>query len=151
VYGDRVLVYVGETIRASLRESDVAARYGGDEFGLILPETTAHEAAGVAERILAAFRDHPFAAEGRSPLPIGVSIGIATHPGDGRTATELIAAADAGLSAAKAEGGSRVRVGALGQPISEVEAPPDARAFAGRFRSVAVRAAGNGVGGSGTV
>ena len=151
VFGDRVLVYVGETIRASLRESDVAARYGGDEFALILPETTVHEAAGVAERVLAAFRDHPFAAEGRTPLPVGMSIGIATHPGDGRTATELIAAADAGLYAAKAEGGSRVRVGMLGQPISEVEPSPDPRSFADRFRTVSVRSIGNGVGGSGDV
>jgi len=149
VYGDRVLVYVGETIRASLRESDVAARYGGDEFAVILPETTVHEAAGVAERILAAFRDHPFSADGRTPLPVGVSIGIATYPGDGRTATELIAAADTGLYAAKAEGGSRVRVGMLGQPIGEIEPAP--HSFAGRFRSIAVRSVTHGTGGSGAV
>jgi diguanylate cyclase (GGDEF)-like protein len=140
LYGDRVLVYVAETLRVALRASDVAARYGGDEFALILPETTAHEAAAVAERILAAFRAQPFIADGRTPLPMGTSIGIATHPGDGRTATELIASADAGLYAAKAEGGGRVRVGRLGQPIREVE--PTRRS--GSLRAVADGARASG-------
>jgi diguanylate cyclase (GGDEF)-like protein len=148
LYGDRVLVFAAETIRASIRASDVATRYGGDEFALILPETTAHEAAIVAERILAAFRDTPFAAEGRSPFPVGTSIGIATHPDDGRTATELIASADAGLYAAKAEGGNRVRVGALGRPISEVEPAPESHAFSGRRRTPALRAVPGGRGGA---
>ena len=151
VYGDRVLVYVAATMRAGLRGSDVAARYGGDEFAVILPETTVHEAAGVAERILATFRAHPFTSDGRSPLPVGTSIGIATYPGDGRTATELIAAADAGLYAAKAEGGSRVRVGLLGLPISEVAPPHDPHALSGRFRSVSVRSVVSGGSGSGAV
>jgi diguanylate cyclase (GGDEF)-like protein len=131
VYGDRVLVHVAETIRTSLRASDVAARYGGDEFALILPETASHDAASVAERILDAFHARPFCAEGRRPLPMATSIGIATYPSDGRTATELLAAADAGLYAAKAGGGGRIRVGLLGQPISEVAPSVPANAFAG--------------------
>jgi diguanylate cyclase (GGDEF)-like protein len=151
VHGDRVLVYVAETIRASLRESDVAARYGGDEFAVILPETTVHQAAAVAERILAGFREHPFIADGRTPLPVGTSIGIATHPGDGRTATELIASADAGLYAAKAEGGSRVRVGVLGQPISEVEETPTPMSLIDRRRAASLRAVAGGGRGSGAV
>jgi diguanylate cyclase (GGDEF)-like protein len=151
VYGDRVLVYVAETIRATLRGTDVAARYGGDEYAVILPETTVHDAAIVAERILTTFRAHPFTADGRTPLPVGLSIGLATHPGDGRTATELIAAADAGLYAAKADGGGRVRVGLLGQPIGEVEAPHDPLALTGRFRTVSVRSIVGGGSGSGSV
>lgn len=144
VYGDRVLVFVAETIRANLRASDVAARYGGDEFALILPETTAQEAALVGERILTAFRATPFTAEGRAPFPVGTSIGLATHPGDGRTATELVAAADAGLYVAKAEGGNRVRVGALGQPISEVAPAPESHAFTGRHRASSALAVATG-------
>jgi diguanylate cyclase (GGDEF)-like protein len=97
VYGDRVLVHVADRIRSTLRLSDVAARYGGDEFALILPETDRADAARVADRILEAFRAAPFAAEGRQPFPIGASIGVATHPFDGRSATELIGVADAGL------------------------------------------------------
>jgi diguanylate cyclase (GGDEF)-like protein len=111
VYGDRVLVYVAETIRATLRGSDVAARYGGDEFALVLPETGATDAAGVAERILNAFRTTPFLIDGRSQFPVGASIGIATHPRDGRSATDLVRAADARLYAAKDAGGNGVRIG----------------------------------------
>ena len=71
LYGDGVLVHVAELIRSSLRASDVPARYGGDEFALILPETTCEDAASVAARMLAAFRDSPFSSDGRVPFPIG--------------------------------------------------------------------------------
>jgi len=144
VYGDRVLVFVAETIRANLRASDVATRYGGDEFALILPETSARNAVVVCERIQAAFRAAPFSADGRTPLPVGTSIGVATHPADGRTATELIAAADAGLYVAKAEGGGLVRVGLHGRPAAEIAEPPSEQRPAGR----ALRAVGGGGGGS---
>ena len=63
------------------------------------------EARIAAERILTAFRDHAFVGEQRGPVPIGASIGVATFPADGRTATELIAAADAALYRVKREGG----------------------------------------------
>ncbi len=108
LYGDGVLVHVAERIRSSLRASDVPARYGGDEFALILPETTCEDAAGVAARMLAAFRDSPFSSDGRVAFPIGASIGIATYPEDGRSATDLLAVADRGLYNAKAAGGNRV-------------------------------------------
>ncbi len=108
LYGDGVLVHVAELIRSSLRGSDVPARYGGDEFALILPETTCEDAAAVAQRMLGAFRGSPFSSDGRVPFPIGASIGIATYPQDGRSATELLAVADAGLYDAKAAGGNRV-------------------------------------------
>ena len=105
VYGDQVLVHVAHLVRSTLRASDVAARYGGDEFALILPETGRDEAARVTERILDAFRASPFAAEGRRPFSIGASIGMATHPFDGRSATDLIAIADLGMYDAKDAGG----------------------------------------------
>jgi diguanylate cyclase (GGDEF)-like protein len=105
LFGDRFLAWTAELIRATLRASDVPARYGGDEFAVILPDTDADEAGRAAERILEAFRDRPFTAEQRGPVPIVASIGVATFPTDGRTATELIAAADRALYAVKRDGG----------------------------------------------
>ena len=112
VYGDRVLVHVAEQVRSTLRAPDVGGRYGGDEFTVILPETGRDGAVRAAERILEALRTSPLAAEGRRPIPVGASIGIATHPTDGRTATDLISVADLGLYAAKHAGGGIALPGA---------------------------------------
>ncbi len=108
LYGDRMLAHVADLMRGALRLSDVPARYGGDEFTVILPETPREGAARVAERLLEAFRGSPFVADGRQSLPVGASLGIATYPDDGRTATELIMIADRGLYQAKNAGGNRV-------------------------------------------
>jgi diguanylate cyclase (GGDEF)-like protein len=105
LFGDRVLTWAAELIRSTLRLSDIPARYGGDEFALILPDTDADEARHAAERILEAFRERPFVGEQRGPVPIAASIGVATFPADGRTGTELIAAADAALYQVKRDGG----------------------------------------------
>ena len=83
LFGDRVLTWTAELIRSTLRASDIAARYGGDEFAFILPETDGDEARRAAERILEAFRDHAFVGEQRGPVPIGASIGVATFPAEG--------------------------------------------------------------------
>ena len=105
LFGDRVLTWTAELIRSTLRASDIPARYGGDEFAIILPETDAEEARRAADRIIEAFREQAFVGEQRGPVPIGASIGVATFPADGRTATELIAAADAALYRVKRDGG----------------------------------------------
>ena len=123
VYGDRVLVHVAELVRSMLRASDVATRYGGDEFAVILPETGHDDAARIAERLLDAFRASPFAAEGRGAFPVGASIGISTHPFDGRTATDLIAVADLGLYAAKDAGGGVALPGDQALAVAAVGAP----------------------------
>lgn len=103
LYGDRVLVHVADRIRSALRAHDVPARYGGDEFAVVLPETDAEAAARVGERIVEALAGAPYEADGRLPVAVGGSVGVATYPTDGRTATELIAAADLALYALKAD------------------------------------------------
>jgi diguanylate cyclase (GGDEF)-like protein len=130
VYGDRVLVHVAERIRSALRASDVTARYGGDEFAVILPETDRGDAATVATRILEALRLAPFAADGRQPFPVGASAGIACYPEDGRYATELIAIADRRLYEAKRGGGNQVGGGLAVEParLTSADGPGVGRA-----------------------
>jgi diguanylate cyclase (GGDEF)-like protein len=108
LFGDRVLAWIAERIRLTLRGPDVPARYGGDEFAIILPETDKASARRAAERIVETFQQQPFESEARGPVPVAVSIGVATHPTDGRTAPDLIAAADRGLYRVKRSGRQRV-------------------------------------------
>ncbi|HEU4672620.1 MAG TPA: diguanylate cyclase [Candidatus Limnocylindrales bacterium] len=115
LFGDRVLAWTAERIRATMRASDVAARYGGDEFAVILPDTDREGADRAAERILDAFAGGPFESGDRGPVPIGVSIGIATLGTDGRTAQALIAAADGALYDVKRHGGNGVARGAVAE------------------------------------
>jgi diguanylate cyclase (GGDEF)-like protein len=112
LFGDRVLTWTAELIRSTLRASDVPARYGGDEFAIILPETDHEEARRAAERILEAFRSRAFVGEQRGPVPISASIGVATYPQHGRTPTELIAASDGALYTVKRDGGHDAAVAA---------------------------------------
>lgn len=86
--GSRALVRVGEALRASARVIDTPARYGGDEFALLLPETSADEARAVAERIT-----ERLAADTETPA-VTVSVGIAVHPVDGATPEALLGTAD---------------------------------------------------------
>jgi diguanylate cyclase (GGDEF)-like protein len=95
--GDALLREVSNTLLDAVRGEDVVSRYGGDEFVVLLPSTTAAAAASVAQRISDGIARHRFMA-GRELLQIpGVSLGVATFPQDGATAEELLAYADATL------------------------------------------------------
>jgi diguanylate cyclase (GGDEF)-like protein len=162
LFGDRVLVHVAGIVRESLRASDIPARYGGDEFAIILPETDAEAARHVADRILAALRDGPFHAEGRLPVPVQASIGIAAHPVDGRTGTDLIAAADQALYDSKGRGGGTISdrasapaAGSHHRPFPALTPERLPATHAGPIASRSLRARGRrspgGVDGSGVV
>jgi diguanylate cyclase (GGDEF)-like protein/PAS domain S-box-containing protein len=97
--GDKVLSDVGASISATVRETDVVARIGGDEFAVLLREATELEAIAVAKKLIAAVR------AGSKPT-VGASIGIAPFDGDvERTPDELLVAADIALYEAKEMGG----------------------------------------------
>lgn len=105
--GNRLLRQVANAIQAELRASDVPARYGGDEFIALLPETPGKGALEVAERIRAAISATPLAIEGKS-IASSVSVGVACFPEDGRSLDTLAARADRALYVAKQQGRNRV-------------------------------------------
>ena len=104
VEGDRVLMRAAAVVREGVREIDVAARYGGGEFAVLLPDTSRLGAFVVAERIRRRIEDR--FARGRSVVT--VSGGIAVFPDDAGTPADLIVQADAGLYGAKAAGKNRI-------------------------------------------
>jgi diguanylate cyclase (GGDEF)-like protein len=105
--GDEVLRTVGRILRAACRPSDLAARFGGEEFVLALLDTPAEVARAVCERLRAAVADYPWR-ELRPDLAVTISIGLAEAKAH-RDCTELLAAADARLYAAKHAGRNCVR------------------------------------------
>lgn len=107
--GDDLLVDVANMIKNTKREADLAARYGGDEFVLILPQTTKKDATLYGEklRILLA-ETTSLGKEGASTESVTVSIGVATYPEDGPDKNSIIHAADNALYKAKESGRDRV-------------------------------------------
>jgi diguanylate cyclase (GGDEF)-like protein len=114
--GDRVLRELVQRIDAEVRASDVAARFGGEEFVILLPRTTSAEGQHLAERIRNAVAAAPFELPDGEHVPVTVSIGIAEFDpragaGDLKSLGDaLIARADVALYAAKAAGRDRVVV-----------------------------------------
>lgn len=106
--GDDVLRIVTARLLEEVRSADTIARYSGEEFAVIMPETGAEGAHLVAERLRSAIAAEPVTASRGGSLPVTVSIGSATFPRDGRAGNELVAAAYAALFAAKAAGRNRV-------------------------------------------
>ncbi len=100
--GSRALCRLANILRIQCREVDTAARYGGDEFVVLLPETVSEAAQHVAQRIYERLRD-----DGEAP-PISASVGAAIFPDDGKTIDELLSAADHALYHKKRSSKKRV-------------------------------------------
>jgi diguanylate cyclase (GGDEF)-like protein len=102
--GDAVIREVGETIRSECREYDLPARYGGEEYTVILPETTLHEALELAERLRERIASRAFSGVGH----VTASIGVANYPINALGKDELVRVADRALYDAKNNGRNRV-------------------------------------------
>ena len=109
ISGDEVLRQIALLLRRHVRSDDIAARIGGEEFALLLPECDAEAARVFAERLREAVAAAPFA-PGGEPQRITVSIGIAELAAERDTRPALMAAADTALYRAKSEGRNRVCV-----------------------------------------
>jgi diguanylate cyclase (GGDEF)-like protein/putative nucleotidyltransferase with HDIG domain len=135
--GDAVLQGIAEIFRKQLRHYDVPARFGGEEFAILLPETGPEQAMEIAERIRRSVADEAFQVDTSSePIRATISLGVATYPKDGADPNELIHQADLAVYRAKLQGRNRV-LGASTEPLlvpgdrsSKLAAVPDATDFA---------------------
>lgn len=107
--GDRYIVEVARTFQACLRETDIIARYGGDEFTILLPNTTLEEGRQLAESILLAVRELDFLSEIPGPeIKLSTSLGLAVFPQSSSAPQKLRELADQALYRAKEAGRNRV-------------------------------------------
>ena len=105
--GDQVLSRIGTIVRENIREIDIAGRFGGEEFGIVLPETNMGGACFVAERLRAAVENVTIAAYD-TKLKVTISLGVSNFPLNGQDVEELIEKADLALYKAKKNGRNKV-------------------------------------------
>jgi diguanylate cyclase (GGDEF)-like protein len=123
--GDEVLRRIAETMTEVLRDYDLAGRFGGEEFVMLLPQTRATDAFKIANRVRAHIARMPIVVDGGEHVSVTVSIGVAAlDAGSNRELTELLAAADAALYRAKASGRDQVQMISTSRGLSAVS-PPD--------------------------
>jgi diguanylate cyclase (GGDEF)-like protein len=109
--GDEVIKEIARALTGLLRDYDLAGRFGGEEFALLLPQTRAADAFRIAERVRASIAGLSIVAPGGDRVRVTVSIGVAAlDAGSRREYTELMAAADAALYRAKADGRDQVQM-----------------------------------------
>ena len=103
--GDEVLRGVSNILKQQLRKHDLVCRYGGEEFAIVVPETTGENALTVAEKLRRQVETYDFPGV---PRPVTISCGVADYPMHGTTRDEVVAAADSALYMAKQAGRNRV-------------------------------------------
>ena len=110
LFGSRALVEAADVIRASARETDIVARFGGDEFALVLPDTGSDGALFVGERIREKIAAWSFLRGHGLNISLTVSVGVATLPDVASSAEQLIQAADEAMYAVKDRGKNGIHV-----------------------------------------
>jgi two-component system cell cycle response regulator len=143
-HGDRVIHAIADSLRRSVREVDVVARFGGDEFLVLLPSTHFAGSVTVAERIWREASESSLGADLPQPVRVSLSLGVALFPSrDIRTKDQLLRAADSALHHAKREGKNRVCVyqqqGQLYTPVSG-DGEPERRSSTGQAKAARERA-----------
>jgi len=132
--GDDVLRSIADAMTGVLRKYDLAGRFGGEEFVMLLPQTRAVDALRIAERVRAHIARLPILASGGEPVTVTVSIGVAAlDAGSSRELTELLAAADAALYRAKASGRDQVQMISTSRGLSAGGTGADSGAGASGF------------------
>ena len=125
--GDQVLKEIANTLSTLLRDYDLAGRFGGEEFSLLLPQTRAVDAFRIAERVRASIAGLSIIAPGATGgerVQVTVSIGVAAlDSGSKRELSELVAAADAALYRAKAGGRDQVHMIRTTRGVSAISGP----------------------------
>jgi diguanylate cyclase (GGDEF)-like protein len=119
--GDRIIRAVGEVIRGSVRESDLAARYGGDEFVVVLPETDSTGAITVASKLRADVAALVLRLD-TGMVQTSISAGLVCHPEGGATLEQLMATVDAAMYESKRLGKDRI-VGPVAAPTPATPTP----------------------------
>lgn len=117
--GDRMLLELSRKLRSQLREIDLVARFGGDQFAMILPHTFEKGGLEVAERLRRDVGAWVFPVSTSNEVRLTISIGLCSYPQDGITPPEMLAAAQKALVFAKAMGGNQVQL-ARDLPAREV-------------------------------
>jgi diguanylate cyclase (GGDEF)-like protein/PAS domain S-box-containing protein len=110
--GDEVLRTVARALEKHFRVDDVICRYGGEEFAVIMPESTAEEAARRTEELRADIKQIRLLHEGKMLDPLSISAGVAAYPEHGSGVTELLRLADSGLYESKTNGRDRITIAA---------------------------------------
>ena len=108
--GDTVLSKVGLTLQENLRKSDISCRYGGDEFVLVLPDSSVADTQARLEQIRTSLKGLKIRSGGKALGTINMSAGIAQTPEHGTTASELLRAADEAMYSAKQAGGDQIAI-----------------------------------------
>jgi len=124
--GDRVLHTIASVIKDHVRATDVVARYGGDEFIVLMPDTPIEHADMVARRVVSGVLQRNHQMTDGSMVKVGISAGLSVYPSDGRTPAQLLQSSDAAMYAAKRTGGRQVERPETAQMIVEVAPAPAA-------------------------